>query len=149
MKRNWLKRYEYAVKNMEVDAPRLADNDFYASIKWARFEVSNFYDAIKPSEWVLMEIELTFMILFWFFGVYSAKAYLIDIRQQGGTNVGGAPSWTASWSKTILAPCSLLDGKKREIWFRTFRWKWKMSNYFSWVCFLYIFCEQNLCWRLI
>ncbi|KAI3458420.1 hypothetical protein Pfo_015083 [Paulownia fortunei] len=44
-------RYGYnAVKNMEVDAPLVADDDSFASRKQVRFEVSSFYEAIKPSK---------------------------------------------------------------------------------------------------
>ncbi|KAG8380997.1 hypothetical protein BUALT_Bualt06G0075000 [Buddleja alternifolia] len=44
-------RYGYnAVTNMDVDESLVADGDSSASRKQARFEVSGFYDAIKPSK---------------------------------------------------------------------------------------------------
>ncbi|KAK6155990.1 hypothetical protein DH2020_010238 [Rehmannia glutinosa] len=39
-----------SVKNMEVDAPLVADDDSSASKKQVRLEVSSFYEAIKPSK---------------------------------------------------------------------------------------------------
>lgn len=44
-------RYGYSnVKNMCVDVPIVADGDFSASTKLVRFDVSSFYEAIKPSK---------------------------------------------------------------------------------------------------
>lgn len=45
-------RYGYnGVKLMEVDEPLLADGDPYASRPQVKFEVSSFYEAIKPSKY--------------------------------------------------------------------------------------------------
>lgn len=44
-------RYGYnGVKNMEIDEPLVADGDSSASRHQVRFEVSSFYEAIKPSK---------------------------------------------------------------------------------------------------
>lgn len=49
-------RYGYNVVNhMEVDAPVVDNDDFSASKKQVIFEVSSFYEAIKPSKCVLVE----------------------------------------------------------------------------------------------